>query len=79
VVIGGGVSIHWNLFSTGDTLASKIASSYQGAATNLESHSLIYLALILLVFSLLASISAQSIVRRVARRQGVGLNRGGLG
>jgi len=77
--IGGGVGIHWNLFATGDTLASKIASSYQGAATNLEAHSLIYLALILLVFSLLASISAQWIVRRVARRQGVGLNRGGLG
>jgi len=78
-VIGGGVGIHWNLFATGDTLASKIASSYQGAATNLEAHSLIYLALILLVFSLLASVSAQWIVRRVARRQGVGLNRGGLG
>jgi phosphate transport system permease protein len=78
-VSGGGVGIHWNLFSTGDTLASKIASSYQGAATNLEEHSLIYLGLILLVFSLLASISAQWIVRRVARRQGVGLSRGGLG
>jgi phosphate transport system permease protein len=78
-VIGSGVGIHWNLFATGDTLASKIASSYQGAATNLEAHSLIYLALILLVFSLLASVSAQWIVRRVARRQGVGLNRGGLG
>ncbi len=78
-VIGGGVFIHWSLFSTGDTLASKIASSYQGAATNLEEHSLIYLALILLVFSLLANISAQWIVRRVARRQGIGLTRGGLG
>jgi phosphate transport system permease protein len=78
-VIGGGVFIHWSLFSTGDTLASKIASSYQGAATNLEEHSLIYLALILLVFSLLANISAQWIVRRVARRQGVSPNRGGLG
>jgi len=78
-VIGGGVAIHWNLFSTGDTLASKIASSYQGAATNLETHSLIYLALILLVFSLIANLSAQWIVRRVARRQGTGLNRGGAG
>src|SRR5205814_5678185 len=78
-VIGGGVFIHWNLFSTGDTLASKIASSYQGAATNLELHSLIYLGLILLVFSLIANLSAQWIVRRVARRQGVGTNRGGLG
>ena len=35
-VIGGGVFIHWNLFGTGDTLASKIAESFQGAASNLE-------------------------------------------
>ena len=78
-VIGGGVAIHLNLFSTGDTLASKIASSYQGAATNLETHSLIYLGLILLVFSLVANLSAQWIVHRVARAHGAGLNRGGLG
>jgi phosphate transport system permease protein len=78
-VIGGGVWIHANLFSTGDTLASKIAASYQGAATNLEIHSLIYLALILLVFSLLANLSAQWVVRHVARRQGVGTRRGALG
>ena len=32
-VIGGGVFIHWNLFDGGDTLASKIAASYQGATT----------------------------------------------
>jgi len=78
-VIGGGVFIHWNLFDTGDTLASKIAASYQGAATNLEVASLVYLALILLVFSLLANLSAQWVVRRVGRRQGIGLNRGGAG
>ena len=29
-VIGGGVFIHWNIFDGGDTLASKIAASYQG-------------------------------------------------
>jgi phosphate transport system permease protein len=78
-VIGGGVFIHWNLFDTGDTLASKIAESYQGAATNLEVSSLVYLALILLVFSLVANLSAQWVVRRVARRQGAGLERGGAG
>jgi phosphate transport system permease protein len=78
-VIGGGVFIHWNVFSTGDTLASKIAASYQGAASKLEIASLIYLALILLVFSLIANLSAQWIVRRVARRQAVGANRGALG
>jgi phosphate transport system permease protein len=77
-VIGGGVFIHWNLFSTGDTLASKIAASYVGAATKLEVNSLVYLALILLIFSLITNLSAQWVVRRVARRQGVGLNRGGL-
>jgi phosphate transport system permease protein len=78
-VVGGGPFIHWDLFSTGDTLASKIAASYQGATSNLQIASLIYLALILLVFSLLMNVAAQWIVRRVARRQGVGLNRGGLG
>jgi phosphate transport system permease protein len=74
-VIGGGVFIHWNLFSTGDTLGSKIASSYQGASTQLQAASLIYLGLVLLVLSLVANIAAQVIVRRVARKHGV--TRGG--
>jgi phosphate transport system permease protein len=78
-VIGGGTAIHWNLFTNGDTLASKIAASYQGAATKIQAASLIYLGLILLVFSLLMNVAAQWIVRRAARRQGVGVNRGGLG
>jgi phosphate transport system permease protein len=74
-VIGGGVFIHWNLFGGGDTLASKIAASYQGSTTNLQTASLVYLGLILLVFSLLANLSAQWIVRRVARKHGI--TRGG--
>jgi phosphate transport system permease protein len=68
-VIGGGVAIHTNLFATGDTLASKIASSYQGATSDLEIGSLVYLALILMVFSLLVNLSAQLIVRRGAPRE----------
>jgi phosphate transport system permease protein len=74
-VVGGGVFIHWNLFSTGDTLASKIAESYQGASTNLQASSLIYLGLVLLVLSLTANLLAQWIVRRVARTHGA--TRGG--
>jgi phosphate transport system permease protein len=77
-VIGAVVGIHWSLFGGGDTLASKIAESYQGGTTKLQVASLVYLGLILLVFSLLMNVSAQWIVRRAARRQGVGLNRGGL-
>jgi phosphate transport system permease protein len=70
-VIGGGVFIHWNLFDGGDTLASKIAAVYQGATSRLMQSSLIYLALILLVFSLFANLAAQLIVRRTARKQGI--------
>lgn len=70
-VIGGGVFIHWNLFDGGDTLASKIAAEYQGATSNLQQSSLIYLALILLVFSIVVNLLAQWIVRRVTRRQGL--------
>jgi phosphate transport system permease protein len=70
-VIGGGVGIQWNLFATGDTLASKIAASYQGAQNDIQVSSLVYLALILLVFSLVMNVGAQVIVRRVARRQGL--------
>ena len=69
-VIGGGVFIHWNIFGTGDTLASKIAAQYQGATTKLQTASLIYLGLVLLIFSLLVNVTAQVIVRRSARRQG---------
>ena len=74
-VIGGGVFIHWSLFGGGDTLASKIAASYQGSFTNLQTASLVYLGLILLVLSLIANVTAQSIVRQVARKHGV--TRGG--
>jgi ABC-type phosphate transport system, permease component len=69
-VIGGGVGIQWNLFATGDSLASKIAASYQGAQSDIQIASLIYLGLILLVFSLAMNLLAQWIVRRSNRRLG---------
>jgi phosphate transport system permease protein len=63
-VIGAGHGIHWSLFVTGDTLASKLAEQYQGAVSNLQIASLVYLAAILLVISLLVNLAAQFIVRR---------------
>ena len=64
MVIGAGFGIHWSLFATGDTLASRIAAQYQGAATNLQIASLVYLAAILLVIALIVNVLAQVIVRR---------------
>jgi len=63
-VIGGNVAIHWSLFQPGDTLASRIAAQYQGAVSNIHIASIVYLALILLVFALLTNLAAQVIVRR---------------
>jgi phosphate transport system permease protein len=63
-VIGDTLGIHLSLFHNGDTLASRIASQYQGAATNLHISALVELALVLLVFSLFTNIVAQVIVRR---------------
>jgi phosphate transport system permease protein len=63
-VIGGGRQISRNIFGPSDTLASKIAAAYQGAATSLEQSSLLYLAAILLVIGLVTNFLAQLIVRR---------------
>lgn len=63
-VIGGGTHITRNIFGPSDTIASKIASSYQGAASGLEAASLLYLAAILLVIGLVTNLVAQVIVRR---------------
>jgi phosphate transport system permease protein len=53
-----------SLFHSGNTLASQIAANYQGAGTNLQVASLVYLALILLVITFFANLVAQRIVHR---------------
>jgi phosphate transport system permease protein len=70
-VIGAATGIHVNIFSPGDTMGSKIATQFLNAASKLELSSLVYLGLILLVFSLIVNLLAQWIVRRAARRQGL--------
>jgi phosphate transport system permease protein len=69
-VIGSAQGIHISFFALGDTLASRIANQYQGALTHLATSSLVYLALILLVFTLVVNVSAQVIVKRFELRQG---------
>jgi len=69
-VIGSAQGIHLSFFALGDTLASRIASQYQGALTHLAVSSLVYLALILLVLTLAVNLSAQVIVKRFEARHG---------
>ena len=71
-VIGAGNYIHASLFQTGDTLASRIADQFQGAATNLQIASLFYLGLILLAIELVVNIGAQLIERRFDVQRVVG-------
>jgi phosphate transport system permease protein len=71
-VIGAGHhGVQATLFQTGDTLASRIANEFQGAFTKLHTASLFYLALVLLVFSLLTNLAAGWIGRRFDRRHTV--------
>jgi phosphate transport system permease protein len=65
-VIGITAHLTANAFETGDTLASRIAAQYVGAASNLQVASLFYLGVILLVMSLITNFAAQIIVRRFA-------------
>jgi phosphate transport system permease protein len=63
-VIGGLTKIPHSLFDSGDTLASRIAAQYQAAATNIHIASIVYLAVVLLIFSLATNFVALLIVHR---------------
>ena len=62
--IGNQSAIHKSLFDSGDTLGSRIAAQYQGATSGLQIDSLLYLAAILMVISLITNVVAQAIVAR---------------
>lgn len=66
-VIGGADFISGSLFAPGDTLASRIASQFQGASSSLQVGSILYLAAILMVISLVTNVAAQLIVRKFER------------
>jgi len=70
-VIGAFTGISINFFNPGNTLGAQVALSYTGSQTPLGESSLFYLALILLVFSIVVNLVAQLIVRRSSRRLGI--------
>jgi len=67
-VIGGANAKPTSFFGPADTMASRIAAQYSGAATSLQRSSLYYLAVILLVMSLATNLTAQIISGRLQRR-----------
>ncbi len=67
-VIGNTAGIHSNIFLPADTLASRIANTYQGATSELTISSLAYFAVILFVLSLIFNSVARILVRTVERR-----------
>jgi phosphate transport system permease protein len=69
-VIGSGSGFPTSLYEPADTLASRIAAQYQGAVTGLQIDSILYLAAILLVISLITNVAAQTVVRRFERSRG---------
>jgi phosphate transport system permease protein len=75
MVIGHTPRIGASLFGSADTLASRIASEYQGATTSLQISSLAYLAAILLVLAILVNAIARLIVRRTTLRLPLGVAR----
>lgn len=62
-VVGGGQQIAASLFMPGDTLASRIASQFPSAISNLQVSSLYYLGAILLVIGVASNLAAVWIAR----------------
>jgi phosphate transport system permease protein len=71
-VIGNTAGIHTNIFLPADSLASKIANTYQGATSDLTISALAYFAVILFTLSLIFNSVARVLVRNVQRRAGRG-------
>jgi len=63
-VIDNFIPLKLSLLEPGDTLASRVANQYQGATTNIQISSLIYLGFILLTITFVTNFSAQRIVKR---------------
>ena len=70
-VVGAGNIIHASLFTTGDTLASRIAEQFPGAISKLHTASLFYLAAMLLAIGLFSNLLAQWISRHFSKQRGV--------
>jgi phosphate transport system permease protein len=67
MVIGNGYNLTWSLFAPGSTIASKIASNFAEASSDVDIGALVELALILFGVTLLVNIVARVLVWRMTR------------
>jgi len=67
--IGNRNTIPTSWFEPGDSLGSKVASEYVGATSLQQASSILYLAAILMVISLVTNVAAQFIVRRFEKQR----------
>jgi phosphate transport system permease protein len=72
LLIGDGLQFPTSLFSSGQTIASLIASSYGGNSGPLELSVLIEAGLVLLIITFLVNIGARAVLWRYQRLSGVG-------
>ena len=72
MVIGNGQNIPRGLFDQAQTIASKIATSFNEASLGLQTSSLIALGFILLVITIALNVVARLLVWRVAGPPGRG-------
>jgi len=70
MVIGNGQNIPTRLFDQAQTIASKIATTFNEASIGLQTSSLIALGLMLLVITISLNVVARLLVRRVATERG---------
>jgi phosphate transport system permease protein len=70
MVIGNAQNIPSRLFDQGQTIASKIATTFNEASIGLQTSALIYLGLILLVITIAMNVLARLLVRRVGAERG---------
>jgi phosphate transport system permease protein len=70
MVIGNGYKLTASLFSPGSTIASTVANQFSEASAGVSVGSLIYLALILFVVTLLVNVIARGLVWRMTKMKG---------
>lgn len=70
MVVGNNPDLQWNLLLPGETMASVLASQYQEASKEFQRQSMIYVALVLLLTTVLVNLAARALIGGKERTRG---------